>query len=321
VTKVSSKKSLSDAVIRQWKVSGVPPLKKHGMLLKKGICLLEKARPSLRSSPLVLPEQPFDLHLLHWSRLYQQSRKLFKEGHGSFLGTLVSSPRSLSSPILLEPRVEYSPIEKELVWSATNPSESKNLDRLLMLRTYVSSLFHEQNHRILWNHLPSAPSDPNELRRYLNFAESLVIVTDMALGDELGPKLASLFYLTGATYDPGTSVRLELQDRRMYRNYLQAALHSTFLILELYDPADVLQAIPNLFPMLGGYAKRAVIRSGNLDASFIQNTNLKWQTNNANLLRKVLCKKAKKVLSIAEDPFDFREPYLIAEKWFDLFHL
>ena len=98
-----------------------------------------------------------------------------------------------------------------MIWSAIDPIESRNPERLLHLRTYSTSLFHEQNHRILWKLLPPAPVEKNALRRYLNFAESLVITLDMALGDELGAKLAPLFYLTGVTYDPGTTVREELK--------------------------------------------------------------------------------------------------------------
>ena len=216
--------------------------------------------------------------------------------------------------------IEYSPIEKELVWSATDSIESKHLDRLLKMRTYSSSLFHEQNHRILWKMLPPPPrlvKDRGALQRYLNFAESLVITVDMALADHLGPRLASLFYLTGVTYDPGTSVRTELKSARQYRNYLQAALHATYLNLELYDPSEIPRVISTLFPHLESYAERAARRSLNLDRAFVERTNLRWQRKNREIVLKKLARKSESPLELSDDPMNQVQQYLLAEKFFD----
>lgn len=326
-------KNWAASVAKKWKISGVPAVQKQGSLLIRGIRLLEEGRGTgfRDEHSLVLPEQPFDRQLLGCSPLFKRSRKLYLEQGGSFLATLVSSPRSLSSPILLDKKIEYSPIEREMVWAATDPIESRSSDRLFLLRTYSSSLFHEQNHRLLWDLLPSAPSTRKGLRKFLNFAESLVIVLDMALGDELGPELASLFYLTGVTYDPGTSVAQELGPKaprrkgsaktRGYRNYLQAALHATYLNLELYDPEDIPKAIQALFPTLGEFAGRAASRASNLDRQFIQQTNLKWQKKHHEILLEKLRIPGRRILELSDDPMDCREQYLVAEKVFDLMEL
>jgi len=213
--------------------------------------------------------------------------------------------------------IEYSPIERELVWTATDPGEASRAERLLQLRTYSASLFHEQNHRLLWELLPPPPNDRTGLRRYLHLAESLVIMTDMALGDELGPDLASIFYLTGVCYDPGTEIKKITKNSREYRNYLQAALHATYLNLELYNPKQIPKAIRALFPSHPDLAERAAIRSGNLDRAFVNETNPRWQKQHWKNVIEVLSQEGKEPLSLPDDPMDNRLHYLLAERWFE----
>lgn len=280
--------------------------------LAAGIQALHRARGRglVPSSALALEGQPFDRELLDASALFRRSRKAYR---GRFIPSYVSSPRTLASPALLEPFIEYSPIERELFWAAEESPK-----RLLELRTVATSLFHEQNHRLLWALLPRAR--PSSLRSLLNLAESLVIALDMALGDELGPELAPFFYAAGVTYDPGTSVRAELSNRRAYRNYLQAAVHATYLNLELFEPRDIPRAISALFPGLGPFAARAARRAANLDPGFIRKTNLRWQRRHRIELERRLCAK-KKGLVFPDDPLDNREAYLLGEKWFAAFGL
>ena len=71
------------------------------MLLRNGIRYLAQASAKIQKSPLSLPEQPFDSYLLKKSFLFKRSRTLFKKQGGQFIATLVTSPRSLSSAILL----------------------------------------------------------------------------------------------------------------------------------------------------------------------------------------------------------------------------
>ena len=307
------------------------PASTHGhqvQILKRGISLLAKASVQIPKQSLMLSEQPFDSHLLALSPLYRKSRKLFRKIGGTFKATLVSSPRSLSSAALLSSSIEYSPLERELIWAATDPFESRNSAHLLSVRTFTSSLFHEQNHRILWQLLPGIPTSSAAISRYLNFAESLVITMDMALGDEIGPELSRVFHLSGVTYDMGTNVLREIKHggaltprgistRRIYRNYLQAALHATYLNLELYESRDIPRVISALFPGLGELADRAARRSGNLDRQFISRTNLIWQQKNIKEVRRVLSRRTAPPLQLPDSAVDNRLQYLFAEKWFE----
>ncbi len=290
-------------------------IKRELRALRLGIRKLAATRPLSKWVKQALPEQPFDAHLLALSPLYRRSRAIYLREGGGFRATLASSPRTLSSPILLDPLIEYSPIERELVWLATDPIESKT-DQLLSLRTYSTSLFHEQSHRILWRMLPPPPSSRDGLRRYLNFVESLVVVIDMALGDELGPRRAEPFYLSGVTYDPGTSVRFGLS-RRTYRNYLQTALHATYLSLEGYESQNIVRALGHS----GELAFRATQRACNLDSQFIERTNPIWQRRHESLVRSKLRGLKGSPLNLPNDPMDSRIQYLFAERWFEVFGL
>ncbi len=288
---------------------------KNFVALRSAVMRLAKKRPR-RAPKLHIAEQPFDGLLLSISPLYQKSRQLYLNSKGTYRSLLVSSPRTLSSPTLLEPLIQYSPIETEMVWAATDPIERKNSHHLLTLRTYVGSLFHEQNHRTLWTMLPPPPKDAVGIRRYLNFAESLVISADMALGDELGPKMARELYMTGTIYDPGTDIRKLRLNRREYRNYLQAATHATYLNLEHYDPEQIGKGIAVLFPSIGKLSERASQRSGNLDRAFVWNTNPAWQRKHRDKVARALSSPQEKLI-LPDDPMDNRLQYLLAEKWFE----
>jgi hypothetical protein len=277
-----------------------------------------QARP-VKRHPLSLAGQPLDSWLLSRSRLYVRSRRLFLERGGILLPALQSTPRSLSSAALLWNRIEYTPSEAELFWAALDPEERKNPEHLQRLRTFTSSLFHEQNHRLLWGLLPPAPREETGLRRYLNLAESLVIAADMALGDELGPKEAETPYLAGAIYDPGTRIKKEASGRRIYRNYLQAATHATYLMLEGYEPDDLPVALQALFPNLGGLATRVARRAGELDTLFIGSTNQRWQKKHRKTVIQAL--SGPQPLELPSHPMDNRQAYLIGENWFHLLGL
>ena len=295
----------------------VPPARQMEALAH-GLRVLKTQKVQPKSSRLSLAEQPMDTWLLSLSRLYRRSRELYLREGGRFRSTLVTSPRTLSSPILVEPWIEYSPIERELYWSATDPHARKDSEALLRLRTYASSVFHEQNHRILWRHLPPPPppSARGGLKRYQNFAESLVIATDMALGDELGPKLAPVFYLSGVVYDPGTSIRSEGLSRRQYRNYLQALVLGTYLTLELYSDETIARILRSQFPMLGQLAERAAARSLRLDPQFISITNPSWQRKFSAHLSRTLSREGIAPLTLSDNPMRNPIQYVIAETWF-----
>lgn len=291
--------------------------------LRAAVLKLDKMRPmrlSRKLEPLWQREQPFDDLLLERSALYRESRKQYLANGGRFEAVFCSSPRMLSSPTLLENKIQYTPIQSEMIWAMRDKIQSKSVDHVLNLRTYVGSLFHEQNHRILWSLLPPAPQDPAGIRKYLNFAESLVISADMALGDELGLPLSGPLYLSGTIYDPGTEMKSPRKNRaklskRQYRNYLQATTYATYLNLEFYDPKDVEKATQALFPVLGPLAARAASRSSRLDRAFVWKTNPIWQKKHRKWILSEL--SGRRPLILPDQPLDNREQYLLTEKWFE----
>ncbi len=212
-------------------------------------------------------------------------------------------------------------MQKEYLWAALDPGQrhARGDDHLLTLRTYVASVFHEQSHRILWKLLPPVAPDPESCRRYLNFAESLVIATDIALADELGYRKSFDLYMVGSIYNPGedgqTIPKLR-RNRRLYRNYLQACAYSTYLFLELYTPKQVEKALSVVFPSLTAVSKR----TGKLSTEFIVKTNQLWQRRHqAQVIKRLGPGSSRKAtpLALSSDPLDGRLQYLWTEKWFD----
>jgi len=287
---------------------------------------VESARAKKKPHVHALPGQPFDAFLLEISPLFRRSRARFLAQGGKFESRFVTSPRSLSSAILLENRIQYSPTEDELLWQATDPAERGNDDALLRLVGYSTSLFHEQSHRILWKILPP-PADRTEagLSRYLNLVEAIVVGLDMALGDELGPKLSSLGYLTGTLYDPGSYAGFA--NARERRNYLHVAIRATYLALELHEKKDVRRALrgwaSHWMPALRREAfDHAILRALRLDSAFIRITNLLWQDKHLRGFAKFIGKRPRKgALPLSRDPADWVGPYLAIEAVFAAFGL
>lgn len=265
--------------------------RRSALALARGIRALAKQLPS-RGEPLELPGQPFDRLLLKSSPIYRKSRELFVALGGAYEPSLLSSPRSLGSLSLVSARLEYSPLEAELLWTASDRRElATRPERLLDLRSWVTSVFHEQNHRILWHLLPPPPRRADaHLRRYLHFAESLVVMLDLALADRLGAKVCRSLYEAGALYDPGAEFFRELQRfgrkkaDRYHRNALLAACEATFLNLELHAPSEIPGHIESLFPREASPAatrgnsliRRAAERALRLDRQFVEQTNPEW---------------------------------------------
>jgi hypothetical protein len=306
--------------------------------LRKNVALFlrldEKLRRPKRMEKLALDGQAFDAFYLGQSPLFRRSRELFLAQDGRFEARLSSSPRSLSSAILLENRIQYSPTEDELIWMATDVAERKNDEGLMRIIGYSTSVFHEQSHRILWNILPP-PKDrsPVGLRRYLNFVEAIVIGIDMALGDELGPERVSLGYLSGTIYDPGTGALFA--SKRERRNYLHVAIRTTYLALEPYDSSGVHRSLSSWLPLwlpeLPHEASlHAIERALRLDDAFIEVTNHAWQKRHRKAFaefiasKKARRKKGSSALPLAsvelsEDPETWIDPYLAVEHVFDRF--
>ena len=308
--------------------------KQQAKALRANLALFLKLKDSnpkfRRTHAESLPGQAFDSFYLALSPLFRRSRSRFLASGGRFESRFVTSPRSLSSSILLENRIQYSPTEDELLWQATDPAERTNDDALLRLVSYSTSLFHEQSHRILWKLLPP-PFERTEagLSRYLNFMEAVVVGLDMALGDELGPKLSSLGYLTGTLYDPGSYASFE--SKRERRNYLHVAIRTTYLALEIHEKSEIKRALrtaaPVWMPALRKEAyAHAMDRALRLDPAFIRVTNPLWQEKYLAHFGRHLTQlhgkpRPNRDLALSKDPAVWIAPYLAIEAVFEAFGL
>ncbi|MBC7420779.1 MAG: hypothetical protein H7328_08625, partial [Bdellovibrio sp.] len=138
---------------------------------------------------LAVDQFPFDIELLTVSGLYRQSRMQYLNLGGAFNPKVSSMMRSLRAQDLFKDVIDFTPSRDEMVWFYENFESLENhYDQIRALKQFnENSLFHEQNHRIIWRILPPAPIEKEAFRRYLNFAESLVVMLDLALGDALGP--------------------------------------------------------------------------------------------------------------------------------------
>lgn len=262
---------------------------------------------------------PFDRELLSRSRLYRVSREIYLKQGGTFVPALVSNSRSLSSAALLENYIEYTPAEAELEWALTDRLERRRHGSRGQVLRYMSSLYHEQNHRLLWRLLPRPPQSAAALRRYLNLAESLVIVADMALGDELGPRVAKALRDANVVYDPGTTVRKAASHSRVYRNYLQACLYATYLALEGYEPRVVAEVVTALYEafMTPALLRRALDRALRLNPGFIRDTNLVWQRKHRAKVATRLGRGTGPRLELDAHPLNNVAQYRLGEAWFD----
>jgi len=263
--------------------------------------LLAEKKPS----PLTLPGQPMDSLLLSMSSLYSHSRALFLHQGGTYLPSLISSPRTLGSVALLGQEIEYSPIEREYLWAAQDTYQLRDRpDYLHELRLWISNVFHEQNHRVLWGILPNPPKDPHARRRYLNFVESLVVAMDMALGDELGDPLSGLLHEGGVIYDPGTRIRESISNLREYKNYLQTATYATYLYLEHFPHEEIHWIVKHLHGSMGSLMERALERALRLDEEFVFRTNPFWQEKHSEQVFQYFKKRTGEELVIPDDPLD-----------------
>lgn len=274
-----------------------------------------------------LPEYPFDAQLLTLSSLYRHSRKSYLQLGGTFAARVCSTMRSLSAQDLFADHIDYSPIFSELTWFKDHSHEVADPEGMLKALSSFSeiSLYHEQNHRILWRLLPPAPAEEADFCRYLDFAESLVVTLDLALGDELGKVLSPLFEKIKVIYRPGGEHKWSSQSRAEYRKYLHGLLFTTYLTLRLTEPADIPAAVDYVVDAPKKMNKEASRRGQELSELFTFNTNQQWQRlfwrKAQQSLAKIHHKSAEDAFYVSEDPLDFEEEFLIANRVFDFFGL
>lgn len=234
--------------------------------------------------------------------------------------------RGLSAQDLFKDEIEFTPSFTELKWFKDHVDEVSDPEAEVeaLSRFNEISLFHEQNHRVVWRILPPAPTEERDLSRYLNFAESLVVTLDLALGDELGRKHSPVFERMKVIYRTGGEDRWSEKGKTVYRQSLFAILYSTYLLLEMTNPEDVLKAVDYVLPGQKKINAQAVERSLDIDELFTRITNPQWQARywkDASRKLKAMHKKNEEApLYLPEDPLDF-EAFDLAGHLFDHFGL
>lgn len=285
-----------------------------------------KLSDAARFPKLALKEYPFDNRLLNISPLYRKSRRFYYRLGGKFSMRVCSTMRALSAQDLFKDEIDYTPAFSEMLWFSSHAGVLPDAEiELAAIRQFSDiSLFHEQNHRVIWRLLPPAPQEQLDLRRYLNFAESLVVTLDLALGDELGKELSLRFENLNVLYRPGVNNPWRTS-RKEYRRYLLAVLTATYFILEGVDQRDILKAVNFIFQEQKPINKAAVSRSLELNEHFTKVTNPNWQAlywrAAAVKLQKLHRNSLEPELYLPEDPLDLQEEYCYARRVFDHYGL
>lgn len=293
----------------------------------KDLNTLHRLPTSRKHQSLLLPEYPFDLQLLSASRLYRQSRKFYLSLGGTFQPRLCSTMRALSAQDLFADQIDFSPSFTELLWYKDHVDEVANPqeDMKSLLKFNEISVYHEQNHRILWRLLPPAPTEQKDFCRYLNFAESLVVVLDLAFGDELGKDVSSTFERMRLIYRPGGKDRWSKSSPETYREYLLALLCATYYLLEQTHPDDILPAVNYVLPGQKKLNQSAVRRSFELSELFTNVTNPEWQKrfwkDAQKKLRALQADSEEPPLYLPEDPLDIEEELILAREIFAYYGL
>lgn len=266
---------------------------------------------SKRHEDLWLMEFPFDLQLLTASRIYRESRRQYVELGGAFVPRVSSTMRSLSAQDLFADVIDYTPSFAEIEWFRDHHREiSDPEDEIQALARFSEiSVFHEQNHRVIWRLLPPAPTSARDVGRYLNFAESLVVMLDLALGDELGAPISAAAERMKVVYRTGRENKWKKQGKAVYREYLLAIQCATYFVLELVNPEDVLPALNYVFPGQKTMNREAVTRSLDINELFTRVTNPEWQKRNwktvSGKLARIHSKHGLDPLYLPADPLDF----------------
>ncbi|MBN8540700.1 MAG: hypothetical protein J0L82_09975 [Deltaproteobacteria bacterium] len=281
----------------------------------KDIRTLAKVSVNRRFVGHGLYEYPFDQQLLTVSSLYRESRKQYVELGGQYFPRISSTMRSLSAQDLFADEIDYTPAHTELTWFSMNSGDVHDPEEevISLERFSTISIFHEQNHRIIWRLLPPAAKGDRALSRYLNFAESLVVMLDLALADQIGPKLAPIFERMKVIYRAGSAPYRLRSERTAYRDYLIAAQFATYLILELVNPDDVNAAVNFVLPGQKSLNRSAVQRALDINELFTRVTNPHWQERNLKRARKSLAKMHAGFdgppLELPKDPLDFEDGF------------
>lgn len=237
---------------------------------------LSELPPTRKHRDLVVDEYPFDSQLLRLSRIYRVSRQLFLANGGRFSPTIYSLQRSVSGQDLFSNVLEYAPTFTELLWFKDNHprlmdpfGEMNALDHFNAI-----PLFHEQNHRILWQMLPPPAKGEENLKRYLNFAEGLVIALDVALAEELG-ETSTPFRRIGVIYRTVIKGWLP-RTRAERRRYLIAVFYTAYCRLEAVGRSELRATTDRALPNQPAINRRAVVRAREIADFFVEVATPEW---------------------------------------------
>ena len=276
-------------------------------------------------SQFLIPEFPFDLQLLNLSPLYRFSRKLYLELGGQFFPRVCSTMRGLSTQDLFKDQIDYPPSLSELTWFIKEGSIFSDAKEEIaaLIRFSEISLFHEQNHRIIWRLLPPCPGQMDDVCRYLNFAESLVVTLDMAMSDQLGRKVSQTFERMKTIYHPGGVDKYSKKPNKNYRYYLLAILATVYFEMELMHADDIINAVNYVLPGQKSINRAAVHRGQQLSELFTRLTNPEWQKLNwqsgQRKLSKIQTHSNEENFMLPKDPLDLDSQFNIANRVFDHF--
>lgn len=276
---------------------------------------------------LVLAEYPFDHQLLSLSSIYRTSRQSYLKLGGQFQPRVCSTMRSLSAQDLFKNEIDYTPALSELLWFKEYGYKVSDADKALdsIARFTEISVFHEQNHRIIWQLLPPAPKDEGSICRYLNFAESLVVTLDIALADQIGKHLSGPFERLKVIYRPGGKDNYSAKSKDIYRKYLLAILVTTYCALEIIHDDDILNAVDYILPGQKNLNKVAHRRGMELSEIFTRVTNPQWQSlywkSAKTKLDKIHKNTKKPALTLPKDVLDLDTELDLALKIFNFYGL
>lgn len=273
----------------------------------------------------VLPEYPFDHQLLSLSAMYRKSRQTYLKIGGSFQPRVCSTMRGLSAQDLFKNEIDFTPALSELMWFKEHGHYVSNAPKMFEALTSFTeiSVFHEQNHRILWQLLPPAPKDKEGFCRYLNFAESLVVTLDMAMADQIGKKLAAPLERLKVIYRSSPKDKDSKESKETYRNYLLAALVTTYCAMELIHHDDILNAVNYVLPGQKAVNKVAHRRAMELSEIFTRVTNPEWQAlywkSAQTKLARIHKKSKQPVLSLPKEVLDLDTELDLALEVFEFY--